>query len=184
LILLFYYLWIPHDVVYAIQQTAGTKNRKRFDSNAMRKYLYHFIIESNRHVSQSAAMVRERKACKPCTITTAAAAAAAAAAAPSTSNPTTADYWVGETIGEGSFGRVVHAQHKGSNQPVAIKVYDKTSVQKLAGRMESIWTERTLLQLLRASPWVVSLWSAFIDSYEMSYKPGRPTTMLLTTHCS
>jgi serine/threonine protein kinase len=85
--------------------------------------------------------------------------------------PTTADYWVGETIGEGRFGRVVCAKHKGSNQHVALKVYDRTTVQqeRNAGfmpMMESmIWTERTLLQLLDSSPWVVSLWSAFYDAH-------------------
>lgn len=78
------------------------------------------------------------------------------------SNPTK-DYLVGVTIGEGSFGRVVHARHKVSGKDVAIKVFDKASLRKQPQRLPSIWNERTLLLEFQSCPYVVNLWAAFVD---------------------
>lgn len=75
----------------------------------------------------------------------------------------TKDYFVGVTIGEGSFGRVVHARHKVSGKDVAIKVFEKIQLAKRPDLMLSILNERYLLQEFRSSPFVVSLWGAFCD---------------------
>ena len=76
---------------------------------------------------------------------------------------TTKDYLVGVTIGEGSFGRVVHARHKATGNEVAIKVFDRHSIGKQPKLLQSIWTERRLLQEFQSSPYVVNLWGAFCD---------------------
>ena len=81
-------------------------------------------------------------------------------------NNPTKDYLVGTAIGEGSFGRVVHARHKTSGKDVAIKVVDKASLRKHPSWMAAVWNEQRLLQLpaLAASSWVVNLWAAFHDT--------------------
>ena len=76
---------------------------------------------------------------------------------------TTKDYLVGVTIGEGSFGRVVHARHKASGNDVAIKVFDRHSISKQPRLLQSVWAERRLLHELQACPFVVNLWGAFCD---------------------
>lgn len=73
------------------------------------------------------------------------------------------DYLVGVTIGEGSYGRVVHARHKVSNRDVAIKVIDKLSIKKQPHLFHSAWTERTLLSRWD-SEYVIKLWASFHDS--------------------
>jgi serine/threonine protein kinase len=42
---------------------------------------------------------------------------------------TTSEYWVGATIGEGSYGKVVYARHKSTEKNVAIKVVTKLSLK-------------------------------------------------------
>ena len=76
---------------------------------------------------------------------------------------TTSDYWVGATIGEGSYGKVVHARHKITNRNFAIKVMTKQSIQKNPALLSEIWKERELLKTLK-SDHVVSLWASFHDS--------------------
>jgi 3-phosphoinositide dependent protein kinase-1 len=76
---------------------------------------------------------------------------------------TTADYWVGALIGEGSYSRVVHCKYKSSNQDVALKILDKVALQKHPSVMAGLWAERTLLHSLQ-SDYVVNLWASFHDS--------------------
>jgi 3-phosphoinositide dependent protein kinase-1 len=76
---------------------------------------------------------------------------------------TTADYWVGSAIGEGSYGKVVHARHKETNKDVAIKVVTKQSIKKEPSLLSGVWKERGLLTNLK-SEYVVSLWASFHDS--------------------
>lgn len=80
-------------------------------------------------------------------------------------NASTKDFYVGVTIGEGTFGRVVHARHKASGKDVAIKVSDKACLQKRPELMQSVWTERSLLQEFQSCPSVVNLWGAFHDDH-------------------
>lgn len=80
---------------------------------------------------------------------------------------TTADYWVGPTIGEGAFGKVVHARHKATGRDVAIKVVTKQAIQKDKRLLDSVWNERRLLTCstkLKSSNFVISLWASFHDS--------------------
>ena len=76
----------------------------------------------------------------------------------------TSAYLVGETIGEGSFGQVVHARHKESGLDVAVKVIEKVVIKKNPHLMKSIWKERSILQQLRECHFVVNLWASFDDS--------------------
>ena len=76
---------------------------------------------------------------------------------------TTSEYLVGVTIGEGRFGRVVHARHKASGNDVAIKVFDRHSMGRQPQLLQSVWTERRLLQEFHSCPFIVNLWGAFCD---------------------
>jgi len=84
-----------------------------------------------------------------------------------------AEYWVGPTIGEGSFGHVVYAVHKATKRKVAIKVMEVpvTSVghhrqSQLKQKTSMILNERKILSLpeLKSSRWIVNLWAAFCDT--------------------
>jgi 3-phosphoinositide dependent protein kinase-1 len=77
---------------------------------------------------------------------------------------TTNDYNVGVTIGDGAYGHVVHAKHKATGRDVAIKVVEKIALQRKPHAMHCIWTERTVLQELKSSDYVVNLWASFHDS--------------------
>jgi serine/threonine protein kinase len=76
---------------------------------------------------------------------------------------TTNDYMVGVTIGEGAFGRVVYAQHKKTNQEVAIKVANKFTLKKHPDKLQCILTERRVLEDLKEMDRVVNLWACFHD---------------------
>lgn len=75
----------------------------------------------------------------------------------------TSDYWVGSTIGEGSYGKVVYAKHKKTNKNVAVKVVLKRQMQTNAYFIRDIRKEKDLLVALK-SDFVVPLWAAFHDS--------------------
>eukprot|EP00521_Asterionellopsis_glacialis_P015083 CAMPEP_0195293470 /NCGR_PEP_ID=MMETSP0707-20130614/12512_1 /TAXON_ID=33640 /ORGANISM="Asterionellopsis glacialis, Strain CCMP134" /LENGTH=381 /DNA_ID=CAMNT_0040354189 /DNA_START=233 /DNA_END=1375 /DNA_ORIENTATION=- len=75
---------------------------------------------------------------------------------------TTSDYYVGKMIGEGSYGCVVHANHKETKRDVAIKVVDKLSLKKHPQVLQSILTEKKLLSMLD-SRYVVKLLASFHD---------------------
>ena len=76
---------------------------------------------------------------------------------------------VGVVIGEGSFGRVVHARHKLSQVEVAIKVFDKQTMatKRWNGQqlLSSIFSERALLLDLKECSCTVDLLSAFHDDH-------------------
>ena len=78
-------------------------------------------------------------------------------------NPTK-EYFVGVTIGEGRFGRVVHARHKISKKMFAIKVFEKVRLHNEPRLMLAIWNERSLLMEFQSCPSIVNLWGAFHDS--------------------
>jgi 3-phosphoinositide dependent protein kinase-1 len=75
----------------------------------------------------------------------------------------TLEYWVGSTIGEGSYGKVVYAIHKKTNKDVAIKVVLTRQMQTDPYFVKDIRKERDLLITLK-SEFVVPLWAAFYDS--------------------
>jgi 3-phosphoinositide dependent protein kinase-1 len=77
---------------------------------------------------------------------------------------TTADFLVGATIGEGAYGKVVHAIHKTTGKYVAIKVMTKQSIQKDPALMTVAMKERRLLSDFQESEHIVSLWASFHDS--------------------
>jgi serine/threonine protein kinase len=79
---------------------------------------------------------------------------------------TTSEYWVGPTIGEGSFAQVVYAQHKTTGKRVAIKVVEQVFLKKHPPAMQGLLMERKLLKALSSqqSPHVVNLWASFLDS--------------------
>lgn len=68
-----------------------------------------------------------------------------------TTTTTTADYLVGETIGQGSFGTVVHGKHKLSGQDVAIKVVEKIALQKHPAWLQAVLNEQRVLRKLNDS---------------------------------
>ena len=88
-----------------------------------------------------------------------------------------AEYWVGPTIGEGAFGHVVYGVHKATERKVAIKVMEfprtSHSIKELRRHHQNqikqktamILNERKILSLpeLKASRWIVDLWAAFCD---------------------
>lgn len=79
---------------------------------------------------------------------------------------TTAEYWVGDTLGEGSFGTVVYARHKTSKLDVAIKCIDKNSLKQsrhaaMSGRQ--VVQEQRILKLLKESEYIVKLYASFVD---------------------
>ena len=71
-------------------------------------------------------------------------------------------YWVGVTIGEGAFGRVVHAKHKATGKDVAIKVVEKVNLQKEPLHMQAILNEKRVLSRWQSNL-VVQLYAAFHD---------------------
>ena len=76
---------------------------------------------------------------------------------------TTSEYFVGGLIGEGAYGRVVHAQLKSSGRNVAIKVMEKIGVTKRQDLIDQVWQERALLQKWNSRQ-VVKLLASFHDS--------------------
>jgi serine/threonine protein kinase len=79
--------------------------------------------------------------------------------------PSTSDYMVGPSIGQGSFAHVVYARHKATNREVAVKVMDHATMRRRPALVGAVWTERKLLRRLRDSPWVVNLLASFYDSH-------------------
>ena len=76
-----------------------------------------------------------------------------------------ADYMVGVTIGQGSFGTVVHARHKQTGREVAIKVFDKASLQKHPPWLRSVLHEQKLLRRLSECSYIVDLLASFHDDH-------------------
>jgi serine/threonine protein kinase len=83
----------------------------------------------------------------------------------------TADYWVGATIGTGRFGTVVHCRHKGSGLDVAIKCIAKNDMKDRLQAM-AVLQEQKILKMFRrreeataAAPpsYVVALYASFHD---------------------
>lgn len=97
-------------------------------------------------------------------------------------SPSEDDYWVGPTIGEGSFGHVVYAVHKATEQKVAIKVMEVPNTRQgnvhrrnqQQQKTQMILNERHLLSLpaIKSSRWTVDLWAAFLG------KPSSSTQCL------
>lgn len=78
----------------------------------------------------------------------------------------TGEYWVGDTIGEGSFGTVVFGLHKTrTNLKVAIKVVDKTSLRKNVTQAKGVVGEQRILKALKSTPCVVDLYASFHDDH-------------------
>lgn len=75
----------------------------------------------------------------------------------------TADYLVGQAIGEGTFGKVVYAQYKATRKDVAIKIIPKLIIQKDRRLLSSVFKEKQLLMELK-SRYVVPLLACFHDS--------------------
>ena len=73
------------------------------------------------------------------------------------------EYFVGGLIGEGAYGRVVHAQLKSSGRNVAIKVMEKIGITKRQDLIDQVWQERGLLQKWNSLQ-VVKLLASFHDS--------------------
>lgn len=79
--------------------------------------------------------------------------------------PSTADYWVGPIIGQGSFSQVHFAKHKTSNRPVAIKVTDQVTFRKNPKILNALLQEQLLLSTkLREMEFVTRLLSSFYDT--------------------
>jgi serine/threonine protein kinase len=93
---------------------------------------------------------------------------------------TTSEYLVGQVIGEGAFGCVVHGRHKASGLDVAIKVVDKMSAcRRRGGRgrgrlhphheattaTASILQEQRLLRQFQDCRYVVNLLASFHDNH-------------------
>jgi serine/threonine protein kinase len=85
----------------------------------------------------------------------------------STSNSgssTTAEYLVGQVIGEGSFGRVLYGRHKTTGRDVAMKVVDKLTCRKHPHTVaKAVVQEQRLLRLLHDCRYVVTLLASFHD---------------------
>ena len=82
---------------------------------------------------------------------------------------TTSEYWVGPTIGQGSFAQVVYAEHKATEKKVAIKVVEQVFLKKQNAAMQGLLNERKILMLLKQhvaeeESFVVNLWASFLDS--------------------
>jgi serine/threonine protein kinase len=76
----------------------------------------------------------------------------------------TADFLVGTPIGEGSFGRVLHCKHKESRLHVAMKVVEKISLRSSGSRLQAVLREQKILQQLKETDAVITLWASFHDS--------------------
>jgi serine/threonine protein kinase len=75
----------------------------------------------------------------------------------------TADYWVGPLLGEGSFGRVYRGKHKESSHEVAVKVVDKVVLLKQPALLHAVRQEQAILKDLRKCEHVVQLYASFHD---------------------
>ncbi|GAX10266.1 hypothetical protein FisN_3Lh468 [Fistulifera solaris] len=73
------------------------------------------------------------------------------------------DYMVGVCIGQGSFGTVYHGVHKETDRDVAIKLYDKTSLNKHPDWLNAVLIEQRVLRTLVDCPFVATLLAAFHD---------------------
>lgn len=73
------------------------------------------------------------------------------------------DYMIGDSIGQGSFGTVYYGIHKDTSRDVAIKLYDKTSLQKHPAWLQAVLTEQRILRKIADFPFVVTLLASFHD---------------------
>lgn len=78
-----------------------------------------------------------------------------------TGNLTINDFTIRNTLGTGSFGRVVLAQHKATGHYLAIKILNKAKVIKMK-QLDHTKYEKTLLFEIE-SPFVVNLLGYFQD---------------------
>jgi serine/threonine protein kinase len=80
----------------------------------------------------------------------------------------TSEYWVGDAIGEGSFGVVVYGRHKTLQIHVAIKCIDKASLKRHPARAWATVQEQRLLKRVNNtvpnSDFVVRLHASFVDA--------------------
>jgi serine/threonine protein kinase len=76
----------------------------------------------------------------------------------------TAEYWIGPLLGEGSFGRVFYARHKGSHRAVAIKAVEQCTCRRVPAMLDSIRNEQWILHQLRHVSNFVSLYASFVDA--------------------
>ena len=65
-------------------------------------------------------------------------------------------YELGRTLGEGSFGKVKHARHRGTGEHFAVKILDRGRVLSLRGADDQVRREIATLTML-AHPNVVRL---------------------------
>jgi serine/threonine protein kinase len=79
----------------------------------------------------------------------------------------TSEYWVGDAIGEGSFGVVVYGRHKTSNLHVAIKCVDKASLKRQPVHAFATVKEQQILKRINGAAsknsFVVHLYASFHD---------------------
>jgi serine/threonine protein kinase len=68
-------------------------------------------------------------------------------------------YKLGETLGEGGFGKVKRAEHKKLNETRAVKIINKTKLE--CHGLESLKDEISALKLLRGGPHIVRLFDVF-----------------------
>lgn len=59
------------------------------------------------------------------------------------------NYLIGNTIGEGAFGKVKQANHVQTNEKVAIKILNKQRIHEMSGDINKIQKEITILKKLR-----------------------------------
>lgn len=59
------------------------------------------------------------------------------------------NYLIGNTIGEGAFGKVKQASHVQTNEKVAIKILNKQRIHEMSGDINKIQKEITILKKLR-----------------------------------
>jgi serine/threonine protein kinase len=77
----------------------------------------------------------------------------------------TSEYWVGSSIGEGSFGVVVYARHKTTKLDVAVKCMDKSSLKHRSREQAlAVVQEQKLLKRLKECPYTVNLYASFHDA--------------------
>jgi serine/threonine protein kinase len=75
-----------------------------------------------------------------------------------------AEYWIGATIGEGSFGVVLHGRHKVTNLDCAVKAVDKVSLAKNKSQALAVVNEQRILKQLKGCEYVVNLYASFHDN--------------------
>jgi 3-phosphoinositide dependent protein kinase-1 len=79
----------------------------------------------------------------------------------------TSDYWVGEVIGEGSFGTVLYGRHKSTQLDVAIKCVEKVSLMKDRTKAMIILSEQQILKQINQhskNEYVTRLYASFHDT--------------------